>query len=103
MANTNWRYKSLEDGPHEWRRAIHLGWIDGQHRARWHPDYDRMNRAEQIGYESGRLHAANIIASGLPVPKWDGGRAGASDFWDRIVEVVQVAGNPIPPEFEEAA
>jgi hypothetical protein len=101
MANTAWRYMTLESGPHEWRRAWHLGWIDGQHRARWHAEYERMSRREQIGYEQGRLHVMNVIAAGLPVPVWDGSKSGARNAYDWMRRAAERIGHPVPPEFKK--
>lgn len=99
MANANFRNMSLAGGPHEWRRAIHLGWVDGQTRARWHGGYDLMSLREQIGYEVGRLHVVNVIASGLPVLAWDGSRSSAGAVEELMRQAVAMIGSPMPPEF----
>lgn len=101
MANQRWAMTTLEDGPHEWRQAWFRGWVDGQHRARWAPEYERMGLSQQIAYESGRLEVVNGIGAGFAVPRWNGARSGARAVMDWIYQAHGTFGAPLPPEFVE--
>lgn len=79
MNNRSFTLSRLGDGPHMWRRAIHLGWTEAGRGAGWNRAYDWMSIQEQIGYEVGRLHRTNVMAAGIDVPEWRGSKVGASE------------------------
>lgn len=84
--NTNFRSTTISTAPHEWRRAFHRGYVDWQNRAPWPHDWDVMSKREQLGYEQGRLLAAEAVTAGIPLPYWRGDKAGADkmdDLWRR--------------------
>ena len=102
--NAKWASTTLETGPHVWRRSWHRGWVHAQNSPNsWPRDYDRMSVAEQIAYEQGRIHVFNIIAAGLPIPRWDGSKAGARAASKAMHEAIAKVGNPWPPTWKGEA
>lgn len=59
-----------------------------------------MSKAEQIGYEQGRLHVVNIIAAGMSLPRWDGSKALARDASRAMDDAYAKNGECVPPEFK---
>lgn len=100
MSNQRFSGCRLEDGPHDWRRAIHMGWTDAINGAGWHPESECMSIDEQIGYEIGRLFVHNIILARIPVPQWNGSKSTARDIEPILAKSIQLVGNPIPSRAE---
>ena len=100
MANNNFHQARLKNCPIEWIRAFCQGWHDVQSRRGWPRGYETATPQEQIGYECGRLTAANVRAAELPYPKWAGDRSGAWEVEKVIVEASEKIGAAIPPTWE---
>lgn len=103
MANTSFSKTTIEGARSDFRRQFHRGWVDAQNEERWANDYDQMNCHEQIAYEQGRLLIREAIAGGFALPGWRGDKVGAWMVDGLWAMVCMKIGNPVPPEWQEAA
>ncbi len=76
IANNNFGYTNISNGPHSWRRQIHRGWVEAQNGRPWPDAYEVMTKSEQIAYEQGRLLAFEAKAAKYRLPFWSGDKAG---------------------------
>lgn len=99
--NSKFTHTTMTTASHEWLRAWHQGWVDRQNGCEWPAGYDGASVRQQLAYEQGRLHVANIMASGIPVPLWDGRRSTVDRVEDAQRKAASIVGWPVPPEWIE--
>lgn len=90
-----WSQPEVVDLPTHQLLAFHRGWIDAQH-GRWSSDYDRMSEGSQMAYESGRAGLCNVIAAGLPVPRWNGSPRSWGPVNEALCLAQHLIGHPEP-------
>lgn len=94
---------SLRRAPRWYREAAYRGWCDAIARLPYPAEYDDWNRGQQLAYESLRQICANIRAAGLRVPWWNGSAALADGVeWVGGLAAAKL-GDPLPPDWVEAA
>lgn len=84
-------------------RCWWLGWCDAWANRSFPFRYDRWHWTEQLNYESGRLYAANVRASGFRAPPWNGTRNGVGAISLLCDRSERRLGDPMPAQSAASA